>query len=322
MPYLLFISVPFTMATFFVYILIPDLRNLHGKCLLCYLVSLVIFQPLFGWIYINDDRYVKPLPCKLVGYTTYFASQSVFLWLSVISFDLWWNFSEFKLPNKKTSGFMLSEKKRFIFYTIYALGLSLLMTLLTLTMDYIPGIPKTFQPLMGVHMCFLQKEWNTRLFYFYLPQFILCSVNILFFVLTAFKIRLLQIDLNKVMAQGENGKHQCRLQSEKENFNLFLRLFIVMGVIWFMESFSFLVDSESIYFFFFDVWNCLQGVLIFAFMVCKRRMFRLIKKRYQAIIKKSTASSITTNSSSVTYATNNIALNQMTAKRDKYTEKL
>lgn len=63
------------------------------------------------------------------------------------------------------------------------------------------------------------------------------------------------------------------------SFVLFLRLFIVMGVVWIMESISFLVDSKNVYFFFFDMWNCLQGVLIFAFMVCKRRVFELIKKR-------------------------------------------
>lgn len=64
------------------------------------------------------------------------------------------------------------------------------------------------------------------------------------------------------------------------SFVLFLRLFIVMGVVWIMESVSFLVESKSIYFFVFDIWNCLQGVLIFIFMICKSRVFRLIKKRF------------------------------------------
>ena len=68
------------------------------------------------------------------------------------------------------------------------------------------------------------------------------------------------------------------------SFVLFLRLFIVMGVVWIMESISFLIDSKNIYFFFFDMWNCLQGVLIFAFMVCKRRVFELIKKRFVIMI--------------------------------------
>lgn len=68
------------------------------------------------------------------------------------------------------------------------------------------------------------------------------------------------------------------------SFILFLRLFIVMGVVWIMESISFLVDSKNIHFFFFDMWNCLQGVLIFAFMVCKRRVFELMKKRFAIMI--------------------------------------
>lgn len=88
----LFISVPFTVATFLVYLLIPELRNLHGKCLLCYLASLAVFQTFFGWIYINGETYVMNRSfCTLAGYITYYSVQSAFLWLSVISFDLWWN---------------------------------------------------------------------------------------------------------------------------------------------------------------------------------------------------------------------------------------
>lgn len=145
--------------------------------------------------------------------------------------------------------------------------------------------------------------------FYFTEQLILSSMNLLFFVLTALKIRSLQMDMNKMMAQNESSKHQSRLQSEKEkyvniyrmhyincifffqkiisllffwysSFVLFLRLVIVMGVVWIMESISFFVDISTIYFFIFDVWNCLQGVLIFVFMVCKRRVFRLIKKRF------------------------------------------
>lgn len=68
--------------------------------------------------------------------------------------------SDFKLPkNRKTSGFMLSEKKRFVFYSIYAWGLSLLMTLFTVMMDYIPGVSDMYKPKMALpqKMCYISR---------------------------------------------------------------------------------------------------------------------------------------------------------------------
>lgn len=111
------LSVPFIVATFLVYIWyasfhlnvqhkfilflnfvticlhsLPELRNLHGKCLLCYLFGLVIGYTEMALVQLNGANYVEPILCKSLGYTIYFSFLSAFLWLSVISFDLWWNF--------------------------------------------------------------------------------------------------------------------------------------------------------------------------------------------------------------------------------------
>lgn len=86
------LSVPFIVATFLVYICIPELLNVHGKCLLCYLVGLAFGYTSLALVQLNGYRYVQPLLCKSVGYFIYFSFLSAFLWLSIISFDLWWNF--------------------------------------------------------------------------------------------------------------------------------------------------------------------------------------------------------------------------------------
>lgn len=38
------ISVPFLLVTLIVYSLIPELRNLHGKCLMCYVFGLTVIR--------------------------------------------------------------------------------------------------------------------------------------------------------------------------------------------------------------------------------------------------------------------------------------
>lgn len=64
-------------------------------------------------------------------------------------------------------------------------------------------------------------------------------------------------------------------------FNLYLKLFIVMGVNWVMELISVLAaDKDPTYTWILtDLANTLQGVLIFIIFVCKRQIWLLLVKR-------------------------------------------
>lgn len=85
-------SVPFIIATFIVYVRLPELHNLNGNCFLCYLVCLVtLFVPL-ACVQLNGDNYVDPPICKSVASLIYFSFLSLALWLNVISFDIWLSF--------------------------------------------------------------------------------------------------------------------------------------------------------------------------------------------------------------------------------------
>lgn len=133
-----------------------------------------------------------------------------------------------------------------------------------------------------------------------MPLCLICSMNIMFFVLTALKIRQVQQDLKKVTSREESSRHQNKFNKDKDkygrhfdrrflidiyflfgySFTLYLRLFIVMGVTWSMEGVSFLISPESNFFLLTDICNTIQGVLIFVLFVMKRRVLRLIKKRF------------------------------------------
>lgn len=87
--YFMLLSVPFLIATIFVYRFVPELYNLHGKCLLCYLISLT-FAFLFT-AFIKCNNSFEQLLCHTSGWIMYFAYLAAFLWLSVICYDLWSN---------------------------------------------------------------------------------------------------------------------------------------------------------------------------------------------------------------------------------------
>lgn len=87
-----FTSIPFLIATFLVYIGISELRNLHGKCFLCYLVCLTLMYTLSAFAALNGTNPINKPIRKAWATCTYFATLSAFLWLNVISFDLWSSF--------------------------------------------------------------------------------------------------------------------------------------------------------------------------------------------------------------------------------------
>lgn len=62
-----------------------------------------------------------------------------------------------------------------------------------------------------------------------------------------------------------------------------MRLFIVTGVTWIAQAIWFLANNDAI-FSLMDILNCAQGLLIFVLFVLKRRVLRLIKKKFVRII--------------------------------------
>lgn len=64
-----------------------------------------------------------------------------------------------------------------------------------------------------------------------------------------------------------------------------MRLFIIMGVSWIMEAIVYLAEDPhnkdtNMFVIIMDVWNLLQGLVIFILFVMKRRVLNLIKKRF------------------------------------------
>lgn len=85
-------SIPFLIGTFFIYVCIPELRNLHSKCFVSFLLCLTMADSLLSLVQLSDPQQMEWPIRKVYGTLTYFASFATFLWLNVISFDLWSSF--------------------------------------------------------------------------------------------------------------------------------------------------------------------------------------------------------------------------------------
>lgn len=99
------ISVLFIIATLFVYGCIPKLRNLRGKCVVCFLATLAIAYILLSYVQLNGSNHIADLICFSLAHLIYLSFLSAFAWSNVINFDLWLGFQWVSLSyqNKSSS---------------------------------------------------------------------------------------------------------------------------------------------------------------------------------------------------------------------------
>ncbi|CAO1406462.1 unnamed protein product [Diamesa serratosioi] len=282
-------SLPFLLLTLFVYGFIPELRNLHGKSLMCYVFGLSVLYIFLSFVQLHIDQPVESTSCIVAAYMIYVSVLLCFFWLNVMCYDIW---STFRGAMRGRGG--NAERKRFINYCLYAFGVPLLFTCTLAFMDNSGWVGKAYRPQMGIERCWMKNSRWIEFFYIYLPISIILCTNITLYSITAYRIYKVQQETS-VVRKGDSQRHS-NINADKDRFFLYLRLFIVMGATWSMESVSWLFESSYVVFYISDILNCLQGFIIFMLFVWKPKVKSLILKRIRSIRKLPPTASSTQNS--------------------------
>ncbi|XP_044254826.1 G-protein coupled receptor Mth2-like isoform X2 [Tribolium madens] len=279
--YGMIISMPFLLLTFIAYALLPD-RNLHMKALMFYVINLMFSYLLLVIIQLTESQFAE-VTCKSLGYFCLFFFLVSFFWMNVICIDIWWGFSGLRgfTGSQKTA-----ERKRFIFYCIYAWGMPVIHVLIVYLIDSVAKENSVLKPDIGNGQCFLKRGFP-ELLYFYGPMAILITINVVLFTITALKIR--KIKRETAMLKKEDSKRHS-YENDRQIFNLYLKLLFAMGVNWSMEIISWAViwaeEAPEAIWYLTDFCNAIYGVFIFFIFVFKRSIWKLLKKRYYTFIGK------------------------------------
>ncbi|XP_043249028.1 G-protein coupled receptor Mth2-like [Colletes gigas] len=273
-PVGLIVSAPFLFATFLVYTMIPELKNMHGFTLRGYVGSLLVAYVMLATIQITPQERISNAVCVAFAFIIHFSFLASFFWLNVMCFDIWWTFGGFRSLQGSVKQ---RERKKFIIYSIYAWGCASLLTGVCAIMDFVPNIPDHFiRPQFGEQSCWFTTN-EAKAIYFYGPMGVTVICNICLFVSTALKI----VQHKQDMAHQFKGVDSRRHDDNKQWFNLYLKLFIVMGINWSMEIVSWLCNNSPAYIWYLtDLTNTLQGVIIFLIFVWKDKIKRLLLKRF------------------------------------------
>jgi len=193
------VSCPFLIATFIVYAANKELRNLHGKSLMCYSMCLTICFFCWALVIIFQPNLLNiPDLCEASGYFIYFWLLTTFLWLNVMCYDI---FSTFRREFKKRN-----RHRVFLSYCLYAFGIPILITAMTFCIDRFTTINDKFKAGMGDKKCYFRHE-ETELIYVFTPLSIIFAVNIGLFVFVAIKIHAAKKASKNVIQRGEGQMH-------------------------------------------------------------------------------------------------------------------
>ncbi|CAK1551200.1 unnamed protein product [Leptosia nina] len=274
----LMISIPFLLATFLVYAFIPELRNLHGMCLMAYCGGLIIAYSFLAYLKLHFGKIgVAMTGCYVIAFIVYFSFQSSFFWLNIMCFDIWRTFSH----GYRGSSNKRREKKRFGLYALYAWGVPAVLTSITIAMQFSQDLPiNIVTPGFGSQRCWF-ADWLSELVYFFIPVFLIVICNVVLFTITAYRIR--SIKQETAILKGVESARSDKLKKDKQRYALYLKLFVVMGVNWSVEVISFAVGGSNWYWILIDFSNIALGIYIFFIFVWKNKVRSLVTKKWQRI---------------------------------------
>lgn len=195
------------------------------------------------------------------------------------------------------------NKNRFIFFCVYGFGVPVILAAIVVLIDNTNFVPPIYRPSIGERTCWIRKDMKVEAIFVYLPIFLIITSNTGFFFATAYKIFCVQKETSHVR-KGESGRHAsttsdtARFKISKLlgqelftiiilfRFFLYLRLFLILGMTWVIEILSWAFADQdnsnkslSLVLHISSILNCIQGILIFIFFVCKRSVKTMFLQR-------------------------------------------
>ncbi|XP_033746938.1 uncharacterized protein LOC117332162 [Pecten maximus] len=241
--------------TFVVYLVNPTLQSIPGINNMCLVFSLFFTQLSFqfGFMAPVDSKF-----CVVIGIVLHVLWLSVFACMNICSFHMFRVFSGIgryhALHNK-----IKTMKK----YIMYSFGLPVIIVFVNTVFTL--GFNKGQRTGYGVDKCFISSKVSF-IVTFLLPIITVCLSNIVFFSITAYKIR----NTPRVDSNQDNHRH----------FGIYVKLFIITGVTWLttvIEAFF----PLSVVSYVTTILNGCQGVFIFIAFIVNKRVYVLLREGYE-----------------------------------------
>ncbi|XP_023334178.1 uncharacterized protein LOC111705760 isoform X2 [Eurytemora carolleeae] len=287
-------SIVCLVVTIIVYISLPSLQTIHGKIIISNSIAVILVM-FFFILSLSVGNISGSLSCILLGYIIYYSSLSMFIWMSIMCADILLTFMN---PSIHSTS---SVHKKFNIYSTVGWITPLLFSLVILILDNVLPASNIYKPMVGQDVCFIQQTKEKQELYFFLPILLMLISNLIMFIMFVWKLwnhkkttfgarqsRRKSTIMTNGVKTTKPSKHTDQYKDIKEQFILFSKMFIVLGVLWILECIHFFNHSNNcekhgdmaaeIFFRIFDVLNQLRGVFIFLIFVFKKTIWEEIKR--------------------------------------------
>ncbi|XP_012266591.2 G-protein coupled receptor Mth2-like [Athalia rosae] len=253
----------FALATFIVYSIVPELRNARGLIFRHYLAAFFgcMIAPQIGVRFVLRLSAVWSI---VYGTVAIYSCLTCAFWMNVMSFDIWWTFRGFKPVQANTKE---DDRKKMRWYMVYAwIGPAVLAAMFCIVAS-----------LADLHG---ETERVVTLWFIFGPIAVIATINSILYITTAISIKNRKKD-TKQFQDGVNKHHR----ENEQWFNLYLKLFIIMGSQMILLATSIIANSHKLASFS-VVLQVIQCICIFIIFVWKDDVKRSLHKRFVAIFDK------------------------------------
>ncbi|CAL4092837.1 unnamed protein product, partial [Meganyctiphanes norvegica] len=256
-PILMAISCVFLVFTLIVYLGVPNLRQrTYGRCLISLVVSILVVYITFICNYAGILE--SNASCYAAVFSAHIKSLNIFKTRAVV----------------RSSKPQSQSKKLFVRYSFYGWGFPLFFALIALAIRLLPETEDYCHIVRPDYVnhgrgCSF-NSLTTRWVYQYWVILLLTFVNIFFFIHVTITLVRNHRQTKKIL-QSPNSS-QSNSEKKQSKMWLYIKLFLVMGITWIIE----VISSKDCGWIVGDIFNLLQGVLIFVITVCKKDVFNKI----------------------------------------------
>ncbi|XP_037811126.1 G-protein coupled receptor Mth2-like [Lucilia sericata] len=260
------ISMLFLLPTLLVYLVLKELRqHMSGQLMICYVLSQIISNAIISFINISNLSFGF-LSCFIMGYTAYFFYLSLYLWLSVLCYDISKSFNNINAELN-----LRKNRKKFIIYSLYVWLSAGLATAIGILLELLPNVDEAYKTGIGLKMCFINSEKSSAIFYLYGPSLLILLFNLVIFIRLIAMIYKTRRDAARLMRNRN---------IYKQNALVILRLSLILGIPWIFEILSVWNRIEFL-FVIADFIIAIQGFLTFVLFVMRPKVLCLIKNRFE-----------------------------------------
>ncbi|XP_074037329.1 G-protein coupled receptor Mth2 isoform X2 [Leptinotarsa decemlineata] len=244
------VSVLFIILTIWVYLVVPQMLDLQGICIIHSISGLAV--AFIALAIINLSGYLSVIPCHLLAFIMYFCFQYAFFWQNVLCFHIWRQVINPRITR--------SVKSWSIFYHSYGIGGPLFFLVFLIVVNHSNfTFFKDIHPKIAETKCWFESE-KGALIYFYGPIIVLLTMNVVLFLWTT-------------LVLWKHSQNSSKTKILKYRLKMYAKLFFIMGITWIFEVMSAVLvnDKYKWIWYFTDALNALVGLIIFLVLVIFRK---------------------------------------------------